>query len=176
MAKRKLPPDEELASLYKSGLSCQAIAETVGGCKPVSVHSRLARAGVKMRSPEEASALALSTGRLQPKAYWTGKKQPAEMIERRIEKIRGERHYAYKDGASARQYRGKVAKLQCASCPAKTNLCIHHKDFDHYNNIESNLVVLCVSCHLSLHKADYWASLKSGVEPKTSNGPIGWKR
>jgi len=176
MAKTKLPPTEELIALYKAGLSCKAIAESIGGCKPVSVHSRLVRAGVQMRSLKEASALALSTGRLKPKAHWSGKKQPAEMVEKRIAKIRGKKHYAYKDGLSVREYRGKVAKVVCESCAARTNLCIHHKDFDHYNNSESNLSVLCVSCHLSLHKARYWESLKSGDTPKSSNGPIGWKR
>ena len=176
MANRKLPPDDELAALYLSGLSCKAIAELLGDCKPVSIHSRLTRAGVKMRSIAEASALAISTGRLRPKSYWTGKTQPAEMVKKRISKISGENHYAYKDGASARKYRGKVEKLHCSSCGEKTNLCIHHMDFDHYNNNENNLAVLCVSCHMSLHKKQYWDSVKAGVEPQKSNGPAGWGR
>ncbi len=176
MANRKLPPDEELAALYLGGLSCKAIADLLGECKPVSIHSRLARAGVKMRSLAEASALAISTGRLKPKSHWTGKTQPVEMVQKRIAKISGENHYAYKDGASARKYRGKVEKLKCSSCGSKTNLCIHHSDFDHYNNEEKNLEVLCVSCHLSLHKKQYWASVKAGVEPQKSNGPAGWAR
>ena len=98
------------------------------------------------------------------------------MVKKRIAKISGENHYAYKDGASVRKYRGKVEKLHCSSCGAKTNLCIHHRDFDHYNNNENNLAGLCVSCHLSLHKKQYWYSVKAGVEPQKSNGPAGWQR
>lgn len=47
---------------------------------------------------------------------------------------------------------------------------------DHYDDRAENLQVLCVSCHISLHKKKYWESIRNGKSPKKSNAPCGWGR
>lgn len=175
MSKRKLPPNEIVIELYESGLSTGEIAE-MHGVKPVTVVSLLTRIGHPRRSAKEAAILRVARGRAPRVAYWEGKKQPREMVERRISKIRGERHYLWKGGRSRRQYRGKVEKVLCDECGATLNLGIHHRNFDHYDNRPENLQVLCVSCHMSLHKQAYWDAVHKNEEPPRSNGPVGWRR
>jgi len=106
--------------------------------------------------------------------YWLGKKQPAEMVERRVSKIRGDKHWCWKGGRARRPYRRKIKKSVCGKCGTTKSLGIHHKDFDHYNDAPENLEVLCVGCHMSLHKTAYWKAVHSGKNPPLSNGPVGW--
>ena len=71
----------------------------------------------------------------------------------------------------------KARKIEaCDLCQGTDNLCVHHVDFDHYNNHPDNLQILCLSCHMSLHKQQYWDSVKQGQRPKRSNAPAGWTR
>ena len=114
-------------------------------------------------------------GRHKVVKYWQGKKQPLEMVEKRISKIRGENHYLWRGGKSRRLHRGIIKKHKCAECNGKLNLGIHHKDLDYYNNDPDNLQVLCVSCHITLHKKLYWEAKRNGAEYKT-NSPIGWDK
>jgi len=51
----------------------------------------------------------------------------------------------------------------CQKCGSKTNLVVHHIDGDDNNNIFNNLITLCNTCHLNLHR------------PKNHNGIIGKK-
>lgn len=44
-----------------------------------------------------------------------------------------------------------IKKIYCLRCGATKNLVIHHKNFDHYDNVLSNLEVLCNPCHSRLH-------------------------
>jgi len=46
-----------------------------------------------------------------------------------------------------KEMRGSV----CAKCGTNVNVVVHHIDFDEWNNTESNLVLLCRSCHGKLH-------------------------
>ena len=78
--------------------------------------------------------------------------------------------------ARLNSYRKKIVKITCNKCGSKLNLGIHHKDFDHYNNNETNLQVLCVHCHLSLHKTEYWDAVRNGRKPKKSTAPCRWKK
>jgi len=173
MPKRKLPPNEELIAMYASGMSTGEIAEQCG-VKPVTVTSTFHRMGYQLRSASEAALLAFERGRKTPTRYWTGKKQPREMVERRISKIRGKNHYLWGGGLHRRGYRKMVEKKTCEMCSATNNLGIHHKNFDHYDNSLENLQILCVSCHMSLHKQAYWDAIHAGQEPPKSNGPVGW--
>lgn len=59
-------------------------------------------------------------------------------------------------GMESTLYRKMVDKTHCARCGAIDNLCVHHVDCNHFNNDVGNLEVLCMSCHSSHHKADYW--------------------
>ena len=174
MPKRKLPPNEELVRMYRSGMSCGEIAEATG-TTPVTVQSMLSRIGEPRRSAAEAAKLRSERGRTNPARYWLGKNQPAEMVERRVKNIRGPNHYLWKGGKSRRPYRKKVQKEKCERCDGRQNLCIHHKDLDHFNDEPDNLAVLCLSCHLSLHKQMYWDAVKAGEEPPRSTGESHWK-
>jgi len=174
-ATRKLPPNEEVIALYDSGMSCPEIAERFGVAS-VTVSSLLWRIGHPMRPPKEAAKLCVEQGRNKPASYWKGKKQSPEMVESRVSKIRGENHYMWKGGDSRRPYRDVVEKIECEKCGARDNLGIHHKDFDHFNDEPSNLQVLCVSCHMSLHKQAYWDAIHAGQTPPKTNAPIGWKK
>ena len=175
MPPRKLPPIEDVIEMYRSGLSSGEIAEACH-VKPVTVVSALRQAGEPMRGPKEAARLAVKSGRITPPRYWEGKKQPPEMVEKRAAAIRGDKHYLWKGGRSCRPYRRALEKEACAQCGSSENLGIHHRDFDHYNNEESNLEVLCVGCHMSLHKQAYWDARREGVQHPVSNGPVGWRK
>lgn len=175
MPNRKLPPNEIIINLYRNGLSSGEIAEKFK-VKPVTVLSMLSRAGEPRRSTEAVQQLINQRGRRRPPCYWLGKKHSAEMIEKRVSKIRGKNHYLWKGGKSKRDYRKVIKKEKCDVCNSKLNLGIHHKDFDHYNDLDFNLQVLCVSCHISLHKKAYWNAIHSGKKPHKTNAPIGWER
>lgn len=175
MPPRKLPPNEQIIEMYDSGMSTGEIAEKFG-VAPVTVSSLLWRIGHPMRSPKEAARLVVERGRYKPARYWQGKRQPAEMVERRVSKIRGENHWLWKGGDSRRPYRDVVEKVECDLCGTRENLGIHHRNFDHYDNEPSNLQVLCVGCHMSLHKQAYWDAIHAGEKPPLTNAPIGWKK
>lgn len=60
-------------------------------------------------------------------------------------------------GLEARPYRSMVRKRRCSVCGTTHRLVIHHKDNNHYNNVLSNLQVICSPCHSRMHKLEYWA-------------------
>jgi hypothetical protein len=146
------------------------------GVQPACVWKLLKRNNVQLRNLKEASINKKKAGRANPARYWLGKEQPPEMVESRVSKIRGEKHYLWKGGKDKRQYRNLIVKELCDICGSKDNLGIHHKDLDHYNDNPDNLQVLCVSCHLSLHKKLYWDAIHSGETPPKSNGIVGWDK
>lgn len=62
----------------------------------------------------------------------------------------------------------------CKVCNNKESklLCVHHIDLDKDNNCLENLVVLCASCHMALHKgfnADYRVFKMNDVELRFYN-------
>ncbi len=173
--KRKLPPDQQVIDWYNSGKSTGEIAEMTG-TKPPTVVSLLRKLGVPRRSGVEAARLARAAGRVTTTKYWSGKTQPPDMVERRISKIRGENHWLWKGGADRRLYRRVKTKDKCDVCGSRLNLGLHHIDFDHFNDAPGNLRVLCVSCHMSLHKQAYWDAIHAGTQPLKSNGKVGWVR
>lgn len=128
-----------------------------------------------MRSGSEAQQVALAHGKKIAKP-WLGKKQPDWMIEKRVSKIRGENHYLWKGGKERRLYRSIVSKEKCEMCGSKLNLGIHHVNFDHYDNNPGNLQVLCLHCHLSLHKTEYWKAKREGRTPPCSTAPYHWRK
>lgn len=175
MPSRKLPPNAEVIALYRSGISCPEIAERFD-VAPVTVTSLLRRIGEPRRSAVEAARLRNEQGRANTQSYWLGKKQPAEHVEKRISKIRGENHWLWKGGRERRPYRGIVEKVECRDCGGKLNLAIHHDNWDHYDNRPENLIVLCVGCHSRVHKQAYWDAVHAGKEPPRSNAPIHWRK
>ena len=91
MPNRKVPPKEILQALYAEGRSAREIAEHLG-LNPITVASALLREGISVRTPSETKALQRERG-IKTKAgrYWLGKKQPRDMVERRVETV-GKRH------------------------------------------------------------------------------------
>ena len=65
---------------------------------------------------------------------------------------KGKEHYAFKDGKETREYRTMVVKTWCERCMKISNLCIHHRNNDYYDNRPENLAVYCQECHQSEHK------------------------
>jgi len=176
MPNRILPPKEKLQELYDSGLSGREMAERLG-LNLNTVISGLTRYGISTRTAAATKRIQKDDGRgPEPARYWLGKTQPPEMVEKRAAAIRGERHYLWKGGRHRREYRGVIAKEICSRCTRKQNLGIHHVNFDHYDGTPENLTVLCVSCHMSIHKQAYWDAIHDGRTPPRSNGPVGWER
>lgn len=77
-----------------------------------------------------------------------------------LRKINNKATYKYKDKVRFDGKRQQILKLhnhQCDFCGKKDGLCIHHKDGISYhnspkaNNDFENLLVLCRSCHSTLH-------------------------
>ena len=54
----------------------------------------------------------------------------------------------------------------CVKCYSLDNIHVHHKDLDPGNNIESNLQILCRSCHTKLHNK--WRKHSKETRKKTS--------
>jgi hypothetical protein len=153
--KRRLPPNDVLVSDYKNGLSIQAIAKKYSSSFTAVLYN-LKKANCEMRTLSQAHVLAYKKGR------------------QKVISFSGENHWNWKGGSESRGYRKVIKKELCARCGATKNLGIHHIDLDHYNNEPENLQVLCVSCHMSLHKQAYWDAVHAGQETPKSNGPIGW--
>lgn len=51
-----------------------------------------------------------------------------------------------------REYILKRDGFNCTECDSATMLTVHHKDADKFNNVSDNLVTLCRSCHVSVHR------------------------
>jgi hypothetical protein len=154
MTTRKLPTDDVLAALYTAGATVKEIADKYGAAQS-SVWRILHRLGV-LRTLSEAHKL----------SYALGKRVPYGPS--------GEKAGRWKDGSQRRGYREVVVKTACALCNATNKLCIHHIDLDHFNNAPENLQVLCVSCHMRLHKKMFWEARRAGLDPPKSNGPVSW--
>lgn len=70
------------------------------------------------------------------------------------------------DWSSAHHTARKINELilhkeVCEKCGSRTNLDVHHKDFNSSNNAYENLQVLCRSCHMKIHRSKPICSVKS---------------
>ncbi len=45
---------------------------------------------------------------------------------------------------------GKEKK--CELCGSSKSIDVHHKDFDYKNNTPENIMILCRSCHMKIHR------------------------
>ncbi len=143
-------------------MSCSEIATCLGIKLNTAMNAIQRMRDLKKRSNSEAGKLSYKHGR-KATCFWTGKKQPPEMVEKRIAPIRGENHCKWIDGKSRRTYRKLVKKEKCFLCGLKESLCIHHIDFNHYNDNPENLQVLCCHCHLRIHRKQYWEDYYNGI-------------
>lgn len=70
---------------------------------------------------------------------------------------KGSENGRFKHGLASTIYRTLVEKDACNRCGTTENLCVHHRDDNHLNNAPDNLEVLCMSCHSSHHKSEWWS-------------------
>jgi hypothetical protein len=54
----------------------------------------------------------------------------------------------------------KQSLFNCEICDSNQFVELHHKDFNHGNNIKENLIFLCRTCHQSLHRKYLWEHRK----------------
>jgi hypothetical protein len=89
MPKRIELPLEEIKKLYEEEkLSAKVIAKKLGVSRD-TILRRLREMGVKIRTSAEQVLIDYKSGRRFPPKFWLGKKQPREMVFRRINRIRG---------------------------------------------------------------------------------------
>ena len=118
----------------------------------------------KHRSETNMAARALKDPNVQIGVGSGGGQNTETTISDEIRAQINERRRAYyaenadKMRAAARaSYRNKMitGKDSCFICGYDEDqeaLVVHHKDMDRSNNDETNLVVICANCHMSLHK------------------------
>jgi hypothetical protein len=167
---RQLLPVADVVALYRDGLSSGQIAERYH-CHAASVLTLLRRHGEPRRSLVEASAVARAAGRLC--APWTGKRL-SRQHRKRIARG-GPRHWNWKGGAHQRPWR-HAPRTHCEACGSTERLCNTHRNNDACDWRDENRLVLCVSCHLSRRKKQFWRSHRAGERPLPFNGIVGWRR
>ncbi len=183
----------EVRRLYAEGLSATQIGKRVG-LSTTTVTKRLRAMGLAVSGrstsdvwdgrKEEMEYLyhvaRLSQGQIAAYfgvAYAMVQKVMDRLgIARRGKGRSGREHYNFKTGLHNRDYRKIITKDRCRLCGATTDLGIHHKNDDHYDNRLENLEVLCNPCHMSETKRKWWAAKKAGLPLPKSNGPTGWTR
>ena len=163
------------SSRYIGGESVRSLS-VFFGVSESTMRKRLAGSGLKMRTLGESTRLSFLNGR-EPPRYWLGKKHPRDAVAKRAAKLTGKGNGRWVDGSQSRMYRKKITKVKCGKCAVNTRLVIHHVNGDHYDNRESNLQVLCESCHNRLHVTMRWRRAKGLViDTITSNAPVNWDR
>jgi hypothetical protein len=79
-------------------------------------------------------------------------------------------HPRWKGGiAIYRKFAWRVLKKACALCHYTTNIEIHHKNGDRYDNRLENLMPVCRSCHRLIH----WRQKNDAIMPQFL--PLSWK-
>ena len=102
--------------------------------------------------------------------YWKGKKRSAELKEKmRLANLREKSHF-WKGGKSFEKYTvdwnetlkrsiRERDRYTCQLCGGYGNL-VHHKDENKKNCNPSNLITLCIHCHIWLHNKNFKLSMK----------------
>lgn len=157
-----------LSELYASGMSCSEISKLYG-VSGNTVRRWLIEEGVKIRSIKEALSkyakyrkCAVCEKTFRVKEHYNDttssrrKTCSHECFIKYMSKIQSEDSNSnWKGGHSQSHYQRicrSIKKPVCEICGAtRVRLDTHHKDGNKKNNSESNIQVLCVSCHSKLH-------------------------
>jgi len=62
----------------------------------------------------------------------------------------------WQKGKKSKKARMYKEGMVCQNCNSKRYVEKHHKDFKHYNDNPENVVMLCRSCHESIHRKERW--------------------
>lgn len=193
MLKRQAKEKERIRTMYSQGMSLSQIGKVYGVCDH-TVMEWMKVWGLKRRraaNPDKWNGRRAEIEHLyhiqalsqhQIAAYYGVTQRVICQVMKRLNiprrdrARRGPQHYGFKNGLHNRDYRKLIVKDQCSRCGATTNLCIHHKNNDHFDNRLENLEILCSPCHLSEAKRLWWKAKKAGKKTPKSNGPVGWAR
>jgi hypothetical protein len=110
------------------------------------------------------AALAAHYGIVQPAMFKVLKRLG---IKAKSQGRKGAENGRYVHGLASTLYRKMVKKGACAKCGATDDLCVHHKNENHRDNTPLNLEVLCMSCHSSHHKSEWWAKRRVSPSSRT---------
>jgi len=155
--------EDEIVKLYREGYSARKLSE-----KFDIDHHRIIRIlekyGDAIRSKSESKKLpkvmkqCVTCGKLFLVTDRTHLNKLTCSKECRYEHVRRqefrERHYNWNGGvASYRDIATKIGKeWKCEICGTTDGrLCVHHIDKNHKHNYNTNLMILCNSCHTKLH-------------------------
>jgi len=133
-------PDEELKRLYTQELKNQDELAELYGCSQATIHNRLIKLGIQLRSKA------------------TAQRMRNQDPQKRNQGRPGESNPNYKHGGyiADRIYHQLIERRSCAECGSRQQLIVHHGNGNHEDNALGNLTVLCHSCHSRLHKTTYW--------------------
>lgn len=121
----RLEEANKMGELYKSGQTIMQIADRFI-CNPQTVCNRLDSIGIKRVYNGRGGTLHYN---------WKG----------------GKNRYLSEQAQRALNMNSTAG--QCSRCNMQSNKCVvHHIDKDRHNNIATNLVVLCYSCHKQVHQ------------------------
>lgn len=140
-----------LVEMYKTK-SAYAIAKHFG-CDTNTIISRLKEYNIPTR---DYSASQKNRFKQNPESHgWKGKKhsdeQRREWSIERFGKYRGKENPAYKNGQWAGRWYRRFRGSKCEICGSTIDLCMHHKDGDHFNNSPENWITVCRNCHIKIH-------------------------
>lgn len=79
---------------------------------------------------------------------------------------KGANNNHWRGGAQSGYYR-QFLKDACERCGCTTDLLIHHRDRNRYNNSLENLETLCKRCHQIEHKC--WENFTKGIVRSSEN-------
>ena len=150
-------------------LSQYQIAEKMG-CSQMKVRLLMAEYGIKPRSYSESQKVnkknpwkyksdnhkknitksVKESWKKNPNQGMTGKHHSDE-TKRKISDAQTKTG----ESKNSKEYRKLAKELfdgKCLKCNTTNDLCVHHKDGNHFNNNPENLELLCRPCHISLHR------------------------
>ena len=180
-ANRKLPPDDEMIALYRSGMSCGEIGEHYG-CGAKSACSLLRRIGEPRRSLSEAARLAGTRGRAKGRftkrnvpwnkgltgthfspetefkpGHASNNRYPIGTVRVRIRRRGGKLHHArayVKVGQPSRWRLRCRVNWEAEHGPIPRGMLIRHRSADGMDDRLSNLVLANRAEHLTMSRRE----------------------
>jgi len=141
-----IPWNKDLNAEIDDRIKYQNVNISKGLKKAYSSGKRIGKCDIKTREKIRQTL----TGNIQ--SFDTRKKESLSIRRIKEENWNGFSNMQY--GIEYRKIRNKVLKkdnYRCSWCGKKEDLIIHHIDKDKHNNVISNLITFCRSCHTKIH-------------------------